>query len=461
MLKKQTLATLPRLAAGDGAGARSRPTSRPPRTAAASTAASRCATAGREGDGLSFGHLPRFRLEPVRARPSPTTRGARTLAYGGYRWANDLAVEAAVGDHRPLLRCSPLAARRRRGVGLGARASDSDLAGKAWNVDVYTSWEFRKSLSLYGRLGYAQTDAQPSYVAGFVGDAVRTQPRRRELRPRPALRHVVRRSACVSSTRASAASPARSSPACCRRTTRSSSACSSASSAIRVGRAAVRRYSRAARTLAVQSTAAATSPAMPDSSASADAAVTVRLVYLARLREAFGTRGEPLDARRPIRPPSATLLAALRARGGAVDARARARPRGARRGQSRSRRGATRRCATATRSRCCRRSPAAEARRDDRPRAGRRFRRRRARSPRCAPAIARVGAVASFIGTVRDVNDARDVGTMTLEHYPGHDREGARRRSSPRRARASTSSTRSSSIASASCGPPTRSCSSR
>jgi molybdopterin synthase catalytic subunit len=32
---------------------------------------------------------------------------------------------------------------------------------------------------------------------------------------------------------------------------------------------------------------------------------------------------------------------------------------------------------------------------------------------------ARVGAVAVFVGTVRDVNDASAVATMTLEHYPG------------------------------------------
>jgi molybdopterin synthase catalytic subunit len=31
----------------------------------------------------------------------------------------------------------------------------------------------------------------------------------------------------------------------------------------------------------------------------------------------------------------------------------------------------------------------------------------------------RVGAVASFIGTVRDVNDDANVRTLTLEHYPG------------------------------------------
>ena len=30
-----------------------------------------------------------------------------------------------------------------------------------------------------------------------------------------------------------------------------------------------------------------------------------------------------------------------------------------------------------------------------------------------------IGAVAAFIGTVRDVNDSAQVATMTLEHYPG------------------------------------------
>src|SRR5450432_3622215 len=32
---------------------------------------------------------------------------------------------------------------------------------------------------------------------------------------------------------------------------------------------------------------------------------------------------------------------------------------------------------------------------------------------------ARVGAVATFIGTVRDVNDAAHITSLTLEHYPG------------------------------------------
>jgi molybdopterin synthase catalytic subunit len=31
----------------------------------------------------------------------------------------------------------------------------------------------------------------------------------------------------------------------------------------------------------------------------------------------------------------------------------------------------------------------------------------------------KVGAVASFVGVVRDLNDGESVGSMTLEHYPG------------------------------------------
>jgi molybdopterin synthase catalytic subunit len=32
---------------------------------------------------------------------------------------------------------------------------------------------------------------------------------------------------------------------------------------------------------------------------------------------------------------------------------------------------------------------------------------------------ARVGAVASFLGTVRDINSGKTISTLTLEHYPG------------------------------------------
>ena len=54
---------------------------------------------------------------------------------------------------------------------------------------------------------------------------------------------------------------------------------------------------------------------MPDSANSRQAAVTVRVVYLARLRDAFGTAGESFAAPGAA-PTVATLLAGLRARGG-------------------------------------------------------------------------------------------------------------------------------------------------
>ncbi len=37
----------------------------------------------------------------------------------------------------------------------------------------------------------------------------------------------------------------------------------------------------------------------------------------------------------------------------------------------------------------------------------------------CVPDNPKVGAVASFIGIVRDVNEGATVGSITLEHYPG------------------------------------------
>jgi len=124
--------------------------------------------AGQDGAGVSLGHLnsvwARFAL------PVTDDAGSRTLAYGGYRFANDLAVEAALATS-DRFSLQPVMSGTRRGVGLSL-ASDGD-SSKAWNVDVYTSWEFRKSLSLYGRLGYMQSEAATSYAPGFLTDARR------------------------------------------------------------------------------------------------------------------------------------------------------------------------------------------------------------------------------------------------------------------------------------------------
>jgi opacity protein-like surface antigen len=123
---------------------------------------------GRVGDGLTIGHLNsiwgRF------AMPVADDSGTRTLAFGGYRWANDLAVEAAVATSDRYALPATLTGTR-RGVGL-ALAPDVD-PGKAWNVDVYTSWEFRKRFALYGRLGYTQNEAPAAYTPGFSSDVMR------------------------------------------------------------------------------------------------------------------------------------------------------------------------------------------------------------------------------------------------------------------------------------------------
>lgn len=129
--------------------------------------------AGQDGDTASIG----LRLDAASslwnryASPVADDNANRTLAFGGYRFANDLALEAAVGtaDRYAL---QPVLTTPRRGVGL-ALVPEADSAGKSWNVDVYTSWEFRKRMSLYGRLGYAQTEAPAASFAGFTSDVVR------------------------------------------------------------------------------------------------------------------------------------------------------------------------------------------------------------------------------------------------------------------------------------------------
>ena len=116
--------------------------------------------AGVEAAGVDLGRLSstwgRF------ASPISDDTASRRLVFGGYRWANDVAVEASFSTaDRYTLR--PLAATTPRGVGLSLGSTPA-LASRTWNADVYTSWSFQKSFSLYGRLGYAQSDALPAYA---------------------------------------------------------------------------------------------------------------------------------------------------------------------------------------------------------------------------------------------------------------------------------------------------------
>ena len=122
--------------------------------------------AGNHSEGVSVGHLLTNPASIWNRYASPVAEdtGSRTLAYGGYRFANDLAVEAAVATFDGFA-LRPSLATARRGVGLSL-VPDAESAGKAWNVDVFTTWEFSNRMSLYGRLGYAQTEAQPLTFRG-------------------------------------------------------------------------------------------------------------------------------------------------------------------------------------------------------------------------------------------------------------------------------------------------------
>jgi opacity protein-like surface antigen len=116
--------------------------------------------AGVDRAGIDLGHLAstwgRF------VSPVGDSIASRALVFGGYRWANDVAIEGSFSTvDRYALR--PLDTATPRGVGLSLSATPA-LASRTWNADVYTSYSFRKSFALYGRLGYTQGDAVPGYA---------------------------------------------------------------------------------------------------------------------------------------------------------------------------------------------------------------------------------------------------------------------------------------------------------
>jgi opacity protein-like surface antigen len=97
--------------------------------------------------------------------PAGDDASQRSLLYGGYRWKNDLAVEAAFNttDKYALHPGSSGLT-----IGPGPGLSFGDVASRSWNADVYTTWEFARSLSLYGRLGYLQTDTRPLFSGASI-----------------------------------------------------------------------------------------------------------------------------------------------------------------------------------------------------------------------------------------------------------------------------------------------------
>lgn len=106
------------------------------------------------------------------ALPSSEDNAQQTLVFGGYRWKGDIAVEAAF-NARDQYALKPGSNR----LPLGLKLGRADTAPRVWNADVYTSWEFLRSFSLYGRLGYAQNDTRPLFSGASLvpGDPRRTR----------------------------------------------------------------------------------------------------------------------------------------------------------------------------------------------------------------------------------------------------------------------------------------------
>ncbi len=103
--------------------------------------------------------------------PTADESGSRALMFGGYRWRNDVALEAAFGTAESYA----LAPQGRRGVGLSYAGIGESATGRTWNADVYTSWAFRPSFALYGRLGYAQSDTSAALVSALPSIDRRTR----------------------------------------------------------------------------------------------------------------------------------------------------------------------------------------------------------------------------------------------------------------------------------------------
>lgn len=123
---------------------------------------------GTESNGIVLGALPSAWNRFV--APVTDDTAQRTLAFGGYRWKNDVAVEAAFNTRDPYALRSGLAP-----LTGGVNFVSPDASPRVWNADVFTSWEFVRSVSLYGRLGYSQADARPLFTGASL---IQGDPRR-------------------------------------------------------------------------------------------------------------------------------------------------------------------------------------------------------------------------------------------------------------------------------------------
>lgn len=114
-----------------------------------------------DGAGLTFGSANAAWNRYV--APTTDATSQRALLFGGYRWRNDVAVEASFNSV-DMYSLRPAGARRGVGLNFASSAGLGDLQNRSWNVDVFTSWTFYRSLALYGRLGYGQSEITPAFA---------------------------------------------------------------------------------------------------------------------------------------------------------------------------------------------------------------------------------------------------------------------------------------------------------
>lgn len=99
-----------------------------------------------------------------------------SLLFGGYRWREHFAVEAALsglsGGRAPGLRLDPTAL-----LPGAPAAAAADARPQAWNVDVFTNWSVQPALALYGRLGYGYSDPKLIGTPSSGTDTAKRNPR--------------------------------------------------------------------------------------------------------------------------------------------------------------------------------------------------------------------------------------------------------------------------------------------
>jgi hypothetical protein len=119
-----------------------------------------------DGGGLTFGAASSVWNRYGSLTADDTS--SRALVFGGYRWRNDIAVEAAFNsiDKYALRPAGAVAGPTGVGLSFGSIAGLGEPQSRSWNLDVFTSWTFYRAFALYGRMGYAQTDSIPAFGTG-------------------------------------------------------------------------------------------------------------------------------------------------------------------------------------------------------------------------------------------------------------------------------------------------------